>query len=346
MELHYPDSNNASFIEAFAACLNVKAKDNLVTIPEQFGSGYAFTVNVFNDISVLLYDMRLNTELLPDRKPNPQQQHFTLQLNDAEVNEGHDKNQPYDFDDILYLGQSLVMLSNSFNAVKSYLPPNTRIKGIKIVFTKDHLLEFLDITTVENFLNTNFSHYFKKNYIEPVNADYRLLMTEVLREAGTHPLKHIFIRNRVMLLLESFLQSFIKKHPLNKKALQLKDDVIIRLVKAEALLVKNFADPPLTIDKLAKVSAMSATKFKHDFKQLYGLPFYEYYQKNRMMHARALILEAKFAIKEVGLMVGYSNLGHFAASFKKEFGILPSELMSANRVSDYVPTDAETSGKG
>jgi len=28
------------------------------------------------------------------------------------------------------------------------------------------------------------------------------------------------------------------------------------------------------------------------------------------------------------MMVGYSNLGHFAGSFKKEFGILPSELVT------------------
>ena len=77
---------------------------------------------------------------------------------------------------------------------------------------------------------------------------------------------------------------------------------------------------------------MSPTKFKNDFKMLYGLPVYEYYQKNRMAYARSLIQDCEHAIKEVGMMVGYSNLGHFAAAFKKEHGMLPSEWLHANKL--------------
>ncbi len=35
-------------------------------------------------------------------------------------------------------------------------------------------------------------------------------------------------------------------------------------------------------------------------------------------------------------MVGYTNLGHFAASFKKEFGILPSELFNVGKADELV----------
>lgn len=298
-------------------------------------------MNVAEGISVLIYDASFNTEIHTERKPHANHQYFTLQFNDAVANDAVNHKHPEGIEDVLFLGQSLVYLASSYNSVKCFIPAFTRTRSIKIIFTKEHLLDFLDIVTVENFLTTNFSLYFKKNYAEPVDADYRLLMTELIKENIEHPLRNIFIHNRVLLLLEGFLQSFIRKHPFNKKALQLKDEVILRLVKAEALLVKNFAEPPPTIDKLAKASAMSSTKFKHDFKSLYGLPLYEYYQKNRMMYARTLILEGTYVIKEVGNMVGYSNLGHFAASFKKEFGILPSELMSATRVTNFVPSDVQ-----
>src|SRR5204863_5073225 len=79
---------------------------------------------------------------------------------------------------------------------------------------------------------------------------------------------------------------------------------------------------------LSKVATMSPTKLKKDFKAMYGLPIYEYFQKNRMMRAKVLLMEGGYAVKEVGMMVGYSNLGHFAASFKKEFGVLPSEMVN------------------
>jgi len=72
--------------------------------------------------------------------------------------------------------------------------------------------------------------------------------------------------------------------------------------------------------------SLSPTKLKQDFKAMYGLPMYEYFQKNRMRHAKTLLLEGRHSIKEIGIMVGYSNLGHFAGSFKKEFGILPSDI--------------------
>ena len=80
---------------------------------------------------------------------------------------------------------------------------------------------------------------------------------------------------------------------------------------------------------------MSPTKLKNDFKRMYGLPIYEYRQKNRMLKAKSMLLMGKFSIKEVGSMVGYKNLSHFAQAFKKEFNILPSEMHDKDGVLVY-----------
>jgi AraC-like DNA-binding protein len=45
-----------------------------------------------------------------------------------------------------------------------------------------------------------------------------------------------------------------------------------------------------------------------------------------MQMARDLLLSGDFSVKEVGIQVGYSNLSNFAAAFKKEFHLLPSEI--------------------
>ena len=97
----------------------------------------------------------------------------------------------------------------------------------------------------------------------------------------------------------------------------------------------NYLVTPPTIDELSRISAMSPTKLKNDFKNLYGFPIYVYYQKNRMIKAKALLLTSKYSIKEVGVMVGYSNLSHFANTFKKEFNILPSEVSAKDGVLVY-----------
>jgi AraC-like DNA-binding protein len=106
-------------------------------------------------------------------------------------------------------------------------------------------------------------------------------------------------------------------------------------MKVEALLVKNFALTPPTIEELSRISAMSPTKLKNNFKALYGLPIYKYYQKNRMLKAKTLLISGEYTIKEVGVMVGYSNLSHFASTFEKEFGYLPSEIAAKDGVLVY-----------
>jgi AraC-like DNA-binding protein len=71
---------------------------------------------------------------------------------------------------------------------------------------------------------------------------------------------------------------------------------------------------------------MSVSKLKSTFKKVYGTGIYEYYQKNRMLKAKAMLLTGKYNVKEVGTQLGYTNLSNFSLAFKKEFGILPSEV--------------------
>ncbi|MFN5133966.1 MAG: helix-turn-helix domain-containing protein [Chitinophagaceae bacterium] len=68
------------------------------------------------------------------------------------------------------------------------------------------------------------------------------------------------------------------------------------------------------------------SKLKSNFKQVYGTGIYEYYQKNRMRKARNMLITNNYTIKEVGLKLGYTNLSNFSLAFKKEFGVLPSQL--------------------
>ena len=180
----------------------------------------------------------------------------------------------------------------------------------------------------------------KSGKSEPIDSDYRSLMNELVKEKIEHPFKTNFIQNRVLMLIEKLIVKFMGKLQTNQQVFKLKDDEISRLVKVESLLVKDYSGAPPTISNLSRTAAMSPTKLKKDFKALYGLPVYVYYQKNRMMRAKKLLLEGTYAIKEVGMMVGYTNLGHFAASFKKEFGILPSEMNTANYLSQFVPEES------
>jgi AraC-like DNA-binding protein len=80
-----------------------------------------------------------------------------------------------------------------------------------------------------------------------------------------------------------------------------------------------------TIQDLARQSAMSATKLKNAFRCLFGLPIYTYFQHARMEQAKEMLLSGQYRVKEIGAKVGYTNMSHFTAAYKKVHGILPSK---------------------
>lgn len=98
-----------------------------------------------------------------------------------------------------------------------------------------------------------------------------------------------------------------------------------RLLHARALLLADPARAP-SIDALARACGMNSFSLKRGFKALFGLPLHALHQHERMRLAWRLIESGAMGVTEAGEHVGYASLGHFSLAFKKQFGLLPSEL--------------------
>ncbi len=342
MYLEYNLYNSANIINAFAALCGVRADNNNLVIPKSCGDGYLQAYNFYSGLSVLVSDISMNEELEIKRNQYPASQYFILFFNDHAEKAHYDNGDKLSYEKF-DLRKKIVRLSSSLIPSQSVLPANFRIRSLVIIFNKHALLNFIDFDTADKFINLYFPIYLKKSFVAPMDATYRWLIQDMHREITDHPLPNLFIENRVTLLLEKFLYNFMMREKHTGKKMQFKEEELSRLVKAENMLLTDFAKVPPTINMLAKACTMSPTKFKNDFKVLYGLPVYEYYQKNRMACARTLIQQGENSIKQVGMMVGYSNLGHFAAAFKNEFNMLPSEWLHANRI--HHPDAAEEEAK-
>lgn len=79
------------------------------------------------------------------------------------------------------------------------------------------------------------------------------------------------------------------------------------------------------IEKTALKVGISPTKLKNDFKSIYKKTIYQYFSSRQMKVAHELILQKKFAIKEVAILFGYANASKFSAKFNKELNVLPSK---------------------
>lgn len=331
MHLEYNAYSSTGILNSFAHYFGGRVNGNSFYVPEVCGEGYLYAYNFSSGISALAADLRLKKDVIIKRNQHASTQYFVLLFNelpDRPEDNNANKVPPGTFD----MGTNAVRLSSSLISAQSMVVANYRMRSVTIIFTKQALLDFLDFETVEKFMNIYFSFYLKKNFVTPMDAEFKWIIQELHREIKTHPLQNLFTENRILLMLEKFLYNFMVKEQHSGKKLEFKEEEISRLVKAENMLLEDFSKASPRISVLSKACAMSPTKFKNDFKMLYGLPVYEYYQKNRMAYARSLIQDCEHAIKEVGMMVGYSNLGHFAAAFKKEHGMLPSEWLHANKL--------------
>ncbi|MEO0528493.1 MAG: AraC family transcriptional regulator [Bacteroidota bacterium] len=81
-----------------------------------------------------------------------------------------------------------------------------------------------------------------------------------------------------------------------------------------------------SIADLAKIAGMGTTKFKTNFKQVFGKPPKQYHQKIKFEYARQELAYKRKTASELSYELGYSHPSKFTLAYKKQFGALPSSL--------------------
>lgn len=93
----------------------------------------------------------------------------------------------------------------------------------------------------------------------------------------------------------------------------------------------------LTVERLAKRAAMSASHFAHRFRAVARVSPMRYLREARLDRARQLLLENGGRVSEVALEVGFESPAHFTREFKRRFGIAPSRSLSAVITASSLP---------
>lgn len=98
-----------------------------------------------------------------------------------------------------------------------------------------------------------------------------------------------------------------------------------KVMKVGDLLKDHLVSPP-SLQELAAHVNLSINKLEHGFKEVFGMPVFAYIRESKMQKARLLFLETSMNVSEVAWEIGYVNVSHFSAAFKKRFGILPKHF--------------------
>lgn len=92
-------------------------------------------------------------------------------------------------------------------------------------------------------------------------------------------------------------------------------------------VMKNLSDPDLCVEDITRNLGTSKSTLFRKVKAYTGLNINEYIKLCRLKKAAELLSMQKYRINEVVYLIGFTSASYFTASFKKQFGMLPSDFI-------------------
>ncbi len=93
------------------------------------------------------------------------------------------------------------------------------------------------------------------------------------------------------------------------------------------LMEKELSNSELDVARMTEMLHISRTKFYYKVKGLTGENPSVFFKRYKLNRAAQLLGERKYNVSEIADLTGFSTLSHFSTSFKKQFGVSPSEYI-------------------
>jgi AraC-like DNA-binding protein len=161
-----------------------------------------------------------------------------------------------------------------------------------------------------------------------MTSSVKFLTKQILNCPYQGIIKRIYLQAKVLELIALQISPLLAGDDFSQP---LKSDTIARIHHAKQIILCRLENPPSLI-QLAELVGVSDRTLRRGFKELFGTTVYTYLTQKRMEKAEQFLRECNLrecnmTVAEVANLVGYSHLGHFAAAFKKMYGITPKECL-------------------
>ncbi|MEM7186068.1 MAG: response regulator [Bacteroidota bacterium] len=100
------------------------------------------------------------------------------------------------------------------------------------------------------------------------------------------------------------------------------------LERLQVVFDERLTDPEFTAQEFGKEMGVSRMQLHRKLKALTGQSTTEFIRTQRLKLASSLLRENKISISEVGYTVGFNDPSYFAKSFKKVYGVSPTEYVA------------------
>lgn len=209
-----------------------------------------------------------------------------------------------------------------------------RVDSVDVVsfrFSPMHLSQFVKPRKGNDILTDNilaFRHASSFSKILPLCGKTRMVLEGVLNHTYSDSLENIYINAQTQMLLLYSVDCMVGEKQIdvvNCKFLANEADRD-KITKAREVLIQHIGEP-ITIKELSRKVAINECYLKKGFKEMFGTTVFDFYQSQRMEHAKYLLYEKGLTVTEVSMLLGYSSISHFSTAFKKHTGLKPCELL-------------------
>ena len=174
----------------------------------------------------------------------------------------------------------------------------------------------------------NFRHPSSFSKILSICGRSSMVLEALLNHSYSDNLENIYINAQTQMLLLYSLECMLGDKDVESfqcKFLANENDRE-KIVRSREILLQHIGEP-ITIKELSRKVAINECYLKKGFKELFGTTIFDFYQSQRMEHARYLLYEKGLSVTDVSMMLGYSSISHFSTAFKKHTGLKPCELL-------------------
>jgi AraC family transcriptional regulator len=208
---------------------------------------------------------------------------------------------------------------------------NSTIDVSAFRFQSVHLSQFVrtrksESTASEELVNFRHPSSFSKTL--SLCGRTRLVLEALLNHTYTGSMENIFINGQSQMLLLYSLECMVGEKEVEGFQCKFLANEADRekIIRAREILLSQIGEP-LTIKALSRKVAINECYLKKGFKEMFGTTIFDFYQGQRMEHARYLLYEKGLSVTEVSVLLGYSSISHFSTAFKKHTGLKPCELL-------------------
>ncbi|WNS43762.1 AraC family transcriptional regulator [Paenibacillus sp. MMS20-IR301] len=171
---------------------------------------------------------------------------------------------------------------------------------------------------------------FAKSRITPA---IRPILAQIAECSYGPGIRELYLEGKMLELFAVYLNESLYQEEKVPGAVRLSKEDMQCLHLARTILQRDYVNPP-TLAGLARLICLNEFKLKKGFKEMFGSTVHAYVIELRLQQAYRLLCEGGLSVSETAYRVGYGNVSHFAAAFRKRFGTSPGEYAMASRRQD------------